>query len=104
MGKFYGTVGYVESVETVPGIWEAKIEERKYRGDVLRHITKWDNGQKINDDVNINNEIHILADPYAYSHLSSIRYVEYMGAKWKVTNVTVERPRLVLTIGGLYNG
>lgn len=105
MGKFYGKIGYVRSEETAPGVWEEIVEERSYRGDVIKHITRWENNSSgINDNLNVNNEISIVSDPFAYQHLSEIRYIEYMGAKWKVNTVTVQHPRLNLSIGGLYNG
>ena len=37
-----------------------------------------------------------------YFNLSKAEVTE-MGAKWKITDVEVQYPRLLLTIGGLYN-
>lgn len=106
--KFYGIVGYCESVEETgdrEGNWVDKCTERKYYGDVLRNTRKWDSNQEsINDDLNINNSFSIVADAYAYEHFYAMKYVKWMGANWKVTNVEVQRPRLILTIGGVYNG
>ena len=58
----------------------------------------------INDDININNSISIVADPYAYENFHNMRYAILEGVKWKITNVEINRPRLILTIGGVYNG
>lgn len=104
MPKFFGVIGFCETVETSPGIWEEKITEKKYYGDVSRNIRKLETGESINDNININNEISIIADPYANNHFHAIRYVEWMGAKWKVSTVEVRRPRLVLSLGDVYNG
>ena len=104
MAKYYGKIGYNESVETTPGVWEEKITERSYYGDVVRNARRLQSTDKVNDDVNVNNEISIVADPYAMNNFHSMRYVEFMGAKWKVSNVEVQYPRLILTLGGLYNG
>lgn len=104
MAKFYGKVGFAETKETRPGIWEEIIAERNHYGDVLPNIRKLESGQSINDDVVVNNKISIVSDPYAYQHFFAIRYVEWMGVFWKVTNVEVQSPRLILTIGGVYNG
>ena len=104
MAKFYGVVGYAETKETSPGVWEEVVSERKYAGDVIRNARRWENGEHLNDDLNVNNMISIVADAYAQQHFFAIRYVEWMGALWKVTNVEVQRPRLILTIGGMYNG
>lgn len=104
MGKFYGKVGYGETVETSPDIWEEQIVERAYYGDVLKNSRQWEKGEGLNDNLKINNSISVVADAYAYENFASIRYVEWMGAKWKVTNVEVQRPRLIFTLGGVYNG
>lgn len=102
--RFCGKVGYVVSEETRPGVWKEVITERTYYGDVLRNSSKWESGYGINDNININNEISVLADEYMYEHFSNIRYVEFMGANWKVNTARPERPRIILTLGGLYNG
>ena len=104
MGKFYDIVGYVETVETVPGVWQEQTIERKYYGDVVRNTKRWEAGQDLNDNLNVSNSISIMADAYAYEHFFAIRYIKWMGALWKVTTVDVQRPRLILTIGGVYNG
>ena len=77
--------------------------ERDYRGDVLRNTRKWENGEHLNDDLNVNNQISIVADAYANENFFAMRYISWMGAYWKITNVEVQRPRLILTIGGVYN-
>lgn len=104
MAKFYGIIGYVNSVEIRPGAWKEQVTERTYYGDVTRNSRRLQSSDKVNDDVVINNEISIVADPYAINNFHSMRYVEFMGAKWKVSNVEVKYPRLILTLGGLYNG
>lgn len=104
MAKFYGTIGYAETVETEPGIWEEQITERSYYGDLIRNTRKLQTSEGVNNDVNLSNEISIVADPFAYQNFHSMRYVEYMGAKWKIINVEVQHPRLILSVGGVYNG
>lgn len=103
MAKFYGEIGYVTTVETRPGVWEEQISERKYAGDILQNRRLVQSADQLNDNINIANEISIVADPYANGNVYAMRYVVFMGAKWKITNVLVERPRLILTIGGVYN-
>lgn len=103
--RFCGVIGYGETRETEePGVYEEVVTERTYFGNVERNTRKWEQGDKVNDDLNVNNLISILADAYANEHFFNIRYVRWMGARWKVTNVEVQRPRLILTIGGVYNG
>ena len=104
MAKFYGKIGYVLTEETIPGVYTNNVIERFYRGDVIRINRRWDTGEKVNEDVDVSNEISILSDPFAERHFHLIRYVEWAGTLWKVKSVTVERPRLRLTIGGVYNG
>ena len=104
MGKFFGAIGYAETKETSPGVWEESIRERNYYGDVIRNVRRLENGAKVNDNVDVNNSVSIGADGFAYENFFSIRYVAWMGAKWKVSSVEVQRPRLILSIGGVYNG
>lgn len=104
MAKFYGPIGYAERVEKTPGVWVDKITERNYYGDVLQNSKSSNNGENLNDEININNRISIVADAYANQHFFAIRYVKWMGSSWKITKVDVQAPRLILTIGGIYNG
>lgn len=103
MPKFYGKIGFEESVETVPGVWEETITERNYYGEVVRNTRKLVASSHLNDDISINNEISIIADPYAKDHFHSMRYVEFLGTTWEVTSVEVQYPRLILSLGGVYN-
>lgn len=104
MDRWYGKVGYAEDVETVPGVHEEQIIERSYYGNVNRNTRKLESSGNLNDNVNVANEISIVADAYAELNFHAMRYVEFMGARWKITNVQVQRPRLILTLGGVYNG
>ena len=104
MGKFYGKIGYAVTSETSPGVWEEAITERNYSGDVIRNTRRWQSGQNLNDDLVINNTISIVSDPFADLNFHSMRYITWMGANWKITNVEVQRPRLILSIGGVYIG
>lgn len=104
MAKFYGEIGYGESVETAPGVWEDVIVEYKYYGDVLRNTRQLNTGENLNSDISVGNSISIVADAYANEHFFAIRYIKWMGALWKITNVEVKSPRLILTVGGVYNG
>jgi hypothetical protein len=105
MSRFYGKVGYAETVETVPGVWNEQITEREYSGELRRNsVRQSPSSDSTNDDLFISNTIRIVADPYAYQNFHSIKYVEFMGAKWKVTNIEVDHPGLILTLGGVYNG
>ena len=104
MAKFSGLIGYVETSETVPGVYVEKVTNRNYFGDVVRNTRRWEAGQNLNDDLNVSNTISIVADAYANQNFHTMRYIQWMGAFWKITNVEVQRPRLILTIGGVYNG
>lgn len=104
MAKYYGVIGYAATVQTEPGIYEEQIIETEYMGDVLRNTRRLREGSKINDDITISNQISIIADPYASNNFHAMRYVTFMGAKWKISDVEVQYPRLILTLGGLYNG
>lgn len=105
MAVWYGEVGYSETVETTPGVWEPQNTIRKYYGEVTRNTTRWSgNSESTNDDLTVNSQISIVADPFANEKFYSIKWIEFMGAKWKITNVEPQPPRLLLTLGGVYTG
>jgi len=105
MAKFSGKVGYgPTAVETAPGVWNEVMVERDYVGDVLRNTRKLQSGESVNDDLSVDNSISIVADAYANEHFFAIRYVMWAGVRWKVSNVEVQHPRLLLRLGGVYNG
>ena len=104
MAKFYGKIGFGVSKEVRPAVWKDAIEEHIYSGEVRRNTRSLQTSESVNDDISVANEISILADPFAHQNFHSMRYVEFMGAVWKITKVDVQYPRLILTIGGLYNG
>lgn len=104
MAKWYGVIGYEETLETRPGVWMNQITERNYYGDVIRNSRRLQTANQLNDNINISNEISIVADPYANQNFHAMRYVEFMGTKWKIENITVQYPRLILSLGGVYNG
>lgn len=104
MAKFYGIIGYEITEETEPGIYEEHIVENTYFGDVIRNTRRLQESNKVNDNITISNQISIIADPFANNNFHAMRYIEYMGSKWKITEVEVQYPRLILTIGGVYNG
>lgn len=104
MAKFYGEIGYGVTKEIDQGVWEDDVVERKYYGDVIRNSRKLSEGEHLNNDLSVQNSISIVADAYANEHFFAIRYIRWAGALWTVTDVEVQRPRLVLRLGGVYNG
>ena len=104
MAKYYGNIGYVETVEVEPGVWDEQVIERPYYGDITRNTRSLQQSDGVNDNVNISNNISIIADPYANENFHNMRYAQFMGTNWKITNIEVQYPRLILTIGGVYNG
>lgn len=103
MAKFYGPIGFAKTVETTPGVWEEQIVERNYRGELTRNNRRLQNTNQLIDDITIANEISIVADPYVNENFHTMRYVKFMGTKWKVNNIDVQYPRLILSLGGIYN-
>lgn len=103
MAKFHGAIGYVRTEETAPGVHEEVITEVNYYGDIIRNSRRLENGQGLNDDLTINNQISIVGDLFAYENFQTMRYIRWMNSLWKITNIEVQRPRLILSIGGVYN-
>lgn len=103
MAKFFGKVCYSMTEETAPGVWTLVEDVREYYGNVVRNSWSWQNGQSTNDDLQLSNEISILADSFAFENFKAIKWVEWSGARWKVTGVDVLYPRLTLRLGGVYD-
>lgn len=102
--KFFGPVGYGQSVNTAPGVWEDQITEVSYYGDVVRNTRQLREGQQLNDDITVGNSISIVADAFANENFAAMRYVKWAGTYWAVAAVEVQGPRLLVTLGGVYNG
>lgn len=105
MAKWYGQVGFVKSVQTAPSAWTPEETIREYYGEVYRNSNQYSaNPDSTNDDFTVNHQISIIADPYVCQNCHIIRWVEFMGVRWKVKSFEVKPPRLVLTVGGVWNG
>lgn len=104
MAKFYGQIGFVEIKETRPGVYNEVVKEESYRGDILTDTRRHESSENLNDDINISNTISIIANDHLYQKVFAIRYVKWLGVRWKVKDISVEPPRLRLTVGGVYNG
>ena len=104
MAKFHGNIGFAIQVETKPGVWKDTLSTKTYSGDMEKLNRRTNPSENLNDNITMGMEISIIADAYANNNIQAIRYVEFMGAKWKVTMVTPQHPRLILTTGGVYNG
>lgn len=105
MAKFYGVIGYCQTVEDPdkPGVWESEITEKHYYGDILQTNRRTEESGYLNDNVNISNRISIVADPFAFENLGYMRYAVWRNVKWTITGVEVQEHRLILTLGGVYN-
>jgi len=104
LAKFKGRVGYAETVDTGNGIWEHTIVERIYSGDITRNTRRYEETDKVNDNYILNNEISLVADPYAFANFHKLRWIELFGEKWRINTAEVNRPRIKITVGGVWNG
>ena len=104
MAKFYGAIGYALLEESSPGVWIDTIVEKNYRGDIILDQRRFQSSENLNDNINIDNSISILADAYAYENLGFMKYIVWNNVAWKIQSFSINRPRIVLQIGGVYNG
>lgn len=103
MAKFYGMIGFGITEEKAPGVWQTSVTPKPYYGDVIENVRKWETTENVNDDFNITNKISIVADAFAYQNIGAMKYVEYLGQKWKIRQATISQPRIVLALGDLYH-
>jgi hypothetical protein len=104
MTRFFGRIGYGETLENAPGVFVDNIIEYSYYGDVIRNARNLQAGENLNPDLSVQNSISVVADAYANEHFFAIRYVEWAGVLWTVSSVEVQSPRLLLRLGEVYNG
>ena len=104
MAKFYGEIGYAETSEVEPGIWAEQITYRPYYGEITRNLHNFKNGEGVNDNITMSSNLSIIADPYANKNFQYMRCIRFKGSKWKINNVEINYPRIILSIGGVYNG
>lgn len=104
MARIYGEIGFGDIVETAPGITEDVITEQKLFGNVLRSNFRTSTNEKINTDTAINNSVSLVATKYAFDHIRNMRYIKYEGMYWVIDTIEVQRPRLIIGFGGVYNG
>jgi hypothetical protein len=104
MARYFGKVGYGQDVDKGGGVWDTVIVEKEYYGDVTQDYRRLQDVEKVNKNLTTSTTISIVADTYANENIRAIRYAEWKGALWEVTNVNEERPRLILQLGGVYNG
>lgn len=104
MSKWSGAIGYALASEIKPGVWDYIVNERHHVGDLIRNIRRSEGGEKVIDELRLNNSVSVVADAYAVDHFFEMRYITIMGTRWTITTVEVNAPRLVLQIGGVYNG
>lgn len=102
--KWFGKIGFSDTIEKSPGVYVPTIVEKDYYGDLIKNVKRTNDGDKVNDDISLSNQLSIISDPYIQNHFYSIKYVEMFEAKWKVSSVEVQFPRLLLSLGGMYNG
>jgi len=105
MAKFNGVMGYAIQIESRPGVWTNQVIERDCKGDVLQNMNRWQQqSESVNDNYKIDNKLSIIADLFIYEHMAFLKYIRWMGVNWKVDRIEVVRPRLIITLGGVYNG
>lgn len=105
MAKFHGVIGYVDTQETAPGVYTEVVTEYNYTGDVIRSMKRWEPSNiSLNDNLAMSNQFSIVADAFAMANFQTMRYVKWNGVPWKILNIEIQRPRLLLTVGEVYNG
>lgn len=104
MAKFAGTIGFITQTEKEHGLYENETVERSYTGEILQDVRRWNNVEKTNDDITLGNRFSIVADGYILDNMYAMRYMIWRGVRWSITKVELQTPRIILTVGGVYNG
>lgn len=104
MAKYFGKIGFEITSTDDYGTTKTKIRELDYTGDIIGQTNRWESSSdKISDDLTVNGKISVVADSFLYNNIGAMKYVVWMGVKWKIRSIEPLRPRLILTVGGMYN-
>lgn len=103
MVKWSGIIGFAETKDTTTDVWEEVITEQQYYGDVIKNRYKLQSTDRVIDNFIVSNDISIIADSFATENFHHMKYIEYMGAKWKIISAEVQYPRIIISMGGVYN-
>lgn len=103
MARYSGKVGYADTAETAPGVWKPVIKERKMKGDIIREYSNYQSSGQLNDDISLNHRVSLIGDAYAFDNYFNLKWIEVSGHKWKVKSVEIQRPRIIVTLGGVWN-
>lgn len=104
MAKFSGLVGYVTQSETSPGVWSSVENSITMRGDIIRQSSNSQNDDKVNSDISLNHRVSLVGDAYSFGNYYNIRWIEIDGLKWEISSVEIQRPRIIVALGGIWNG
>ena len=55
MAKWSGMIGFAETKETTPSVYETLITERKYYGDILKNNRRFAFQSEVNGDITVSN-------------------------------------------------
>lgn len=103
MAKCSGKIGFALTVETSPGVFEERIVEKPYKGNITQLNAHVEDENSINSNFRINNNISVVANKYFLENLGHMRYVTYKGLPFKITSFQVIPPRLIFSLGSVYN-
>lgn len=104
MTKCAGKIGYALAVEKQPGVWTEDIVEKKYYGEIVKDNRRLTDQGEVNSSININNNISVVANDFVLYNMAFMRYITFMNSKWKINSVDIKPPRIIISLGGLYNG
>lgn len=104
MTRFRGNIGLNRGpVETSPGIFEQLIEDVEVVGNLLSLGFRWPE-VGMQDSLSAKHILSIITPEDESVDFNEVVYVEWNGRKWNVNSIEYKRPRINLTLGGLYNG
>ena len=104
MARFSGPIGINRgTVETAPGIIKRNIVEVEVTGEVRQLKFRWPEAG-MRDGLKAQHVLSVVTPEDSEIDLTEAVYIGWQGRKWSVTSIQYKRPRVELTLGGLYNG
>lgn len=104
MAKFRGKIGMNRGpVETGPGIFTRTIEDVEVSGEMKSIGLRWP-AAGMQDGIKAKHILSIIVPEKESIEFNEVVYVIWHNVKWSVVDISYERPRINLTLGGRYNG
>jgi hypothetical protein len=104
MARYWGVIGINRGpVQTSPGILTPKIEEVQVSGEMRQERLNWPQAG-MREGLSARHVLSVITPEDSDIDFTEAVYISWQGRKWSVTSIQYKRPRVELSLGGIYSG